>query len=180
MCCLVWTTVNICMRGTNAWVADTVQLLSLSTPLQPIVGPWLLFSSLILYTIERNPWAQDQLYECLYLYTEQHILETKTTVFERVKVFMSQMARPVWSALQWWLEGKNSRNFGRKLLQCHFVQNAFHMQSPGIEPEVLGSEASVWPPELLHFITWLLKSKHDGTGINKLSSKQNCALWSLL
>jgi hypothetical protein len=28
---------------------------------QPFVGPWLLFSFLILYTVSRTPWTEDQL-----------------------------------------------------------------------------------------------------------------------
>jgi hypothetical protein len=37
-----------------------VKFSSLSVAIQPYVGPWPLFSSLIFYTVSRTPWTVDQ------------------------------------------------------------------------------------------------------------------------
>jgi hypothetical protein len=77
-----------------------VLYISLSVALQPFVGPWPLFSFLILYTVGRTPWSEDQPIErplpinrttqtqnkCTQTSMPLVGFEPATPVFERAKV----------------------------------------------------------------------------------------------
>jgi hypothetical protein len=62
--------INIGDDKTSSNLFDSYSGFFFSMALQPVVGPWLLFSFLIVYTVGRTPWMGDQPLQGHYLYTQ--------------------------------------------------------------------------------------------------------------
>jgi hypothetical protein len=104
----------------------------LSMALQPFVGRWPLFSFLVLYTVGRTPRTGDQpVARPLSAHTTRQTqnkrtytsmprvgFEPKIPVFERRRLFMPWIARPLWSVLDRLTKSNLSKAYRRDSQFC--------------------------------------------------------------